>query len=94
MSPGEYISLAAYFGFLALMVYITYEGARAPEKFLRTRWGKSRRGKTSAKQVQKICILLLVGGILLLGLAIWQLSNGTFKLKGNPKSYGFSDFLK
>jgi amino acid transporter len=94
MSPGEYLSFAVYFGFLVLMTILAYKGAHAPKKFLDSRWGKSMRRKTSAKQLQRICTLLLIGGILLLGFSIWQLSNGAFKLKGNPKSYGFSDFWK
>ncbi len=94
MALEEYLSFAIYFGFLVLIIFIAYQGTFVPQKLLGSRWGKSIRRKMSPKQLQKISTLLLVGGILLLGLALWQLSNGTFKLKGNPKPYGFSDFLK
>jgi uncharacterized membrane protein YfcA len=94
MSLEEYLSFAIYFGFLVFMVFLAYQGTTAPQKLLGTRWGKSIRRKMSPKQLQRVCTLLLVGGILLLGFGLWQLSNGTFKLKGNPKPYGFSDFLK
>lgn len=94
MSLGEYLTFAIHFGFLFLVIIMAYQGTIAPEKVLGSRWGKTIRRKTSAKQLKKICTLLLVGGLLLLGFTIRQLANGTFQLRGNPKSYGFSDFLK
>ena len=94
MSLTEYLNFALFFGFLVLWNIIAYQGIIAPERLLRTRWGKYIRRNTSAKQFQRICTLFLIAGILLLGFALFQLSNGTFKLKGSPKSYGFSDFLK
>ncbi|MBI4765299.1 MAG: hypothetical protein HY787_11925 [Deltaproteobacteria bacterium] len=94
MSLEEYFSFAIYFGFLFLMIILAYQGTTAPGKFLDTRWGKSIRRNMSPKQLQRICTLLLIGGLFLLGMALWQLSDGTFKLKGNPKPYGFSDLLK
>ena len=69
-------------------------GTKAPKKLLSTSWGKYILRNTSAKQFQRICTLFLIMGILFLGFALWQLSNGTFQLKGSPKQYGFSDFLK
>jgi hypothetical protein len=94
MSWEEYLNFAIYFGFLVFMIFLAYQGITAPQKLLGTRWGKSFRRNMSPKQLQRICTLLLIGGILLLGFSFWQLFNGTFKLKGNPKLYGFSDFLK
>jgi len=69
-------------------------GTTEPEKLLNTRWGKYIRRKYSPKQFQKSCTLFLFVGILFLGFALWQLSNGTFQLKGSPKTYGFSYFFK
>jgi hypothetical protein len=94
MSLTEYLSFALFFGFLILWNILAYQGTIAPERLLRTRWGKHIRRNTSAKQFQRICTLFLVAGIFFLGFSLFQLSNGTFRLKGNPKPYGFSDFLK
>lgn len=94
MSITEYLNFALFFGFLVLWNIMAYQGTIAPERILRTRWGKYIRRNTPAKKFQKICTLFLIAGILLLGFSLFQLSNGTFRLKGSPKTYGFSDFLK
>jgi hypothetical protein len=90
----EYLNFALFFGPLILWNVLAYQGTIAPERILRTRLGKSIRRKMSPKQFQNICLLFLIAGILFLGLSLWQLAEGTFKLKGSPKTYGFSDFLK
>ena len=94
MSIEEYLSFAIYFGFFVFWNIIAYQGTIAPERLLRTRWGKYIRRKMSPKQFQRICILFLIAGIFFLGFSLVQLSNGSFKLKGSPKTYSFSDFLK
>jgi len=94
MSIEEYLSFAIFFGFLVFWNVIAYQGITAPERLLRTRWGKSIRRNMTPKQLQRICTLFLVAGILLLGFSLFQLSHGTFKLKGSPKTYSFSDFIK
>jgi hypothetical protein len=94
MSIQEYLGFALFFGPLILWNILAYKGTTAPEWLLGTRWGKLIRRKYSPKQFQRICTLFLFLGILFLGFSLWQLSDGTFQLKGSPKKYGFSDFLK
>jgi hypothetical protein len=94
MSTQEYLGFAFFFAFYTLWIILTYMGTKAPERLLNTRWGKYIRRNTSAKQFQRICTLFLIVGIIFLGFALLQLYDGTFQLKGSPKQYGFSDFLK
>jgi len=94
MSIQEYLGFVLFFGFYILWIILTYMGTRTPEGLLNTRWGKFIRRKYSPKQFQKICLLFLIVGIIFLGFALMHLYDGTFQLKGSPKTYSFSDFLK
>jgi hypothetical protein len=94
MIMTEYLNFALFFGFIILWNIITFQGTVAPERILRTRWGKLIRRNYTPKQFQRICILFLMAGIFFLGFSLLQLSDGTFKLKGSSKTYGFSDLLK
>ena len=94
MSIIEYLNFALFFGPLILWNILAFKGTIAPEWILGTRWGKIIRRKYSLKQFQRICTIFLFLGILFLGFSLLQLSEGAFKLKGSPKTYGFSDLFE
>ena len=49
------------------------------------------KGVKVAKFVNAVFVL---AGVLFLVFALYQLSTGTFKWRGDPKTYSFSDFFK
>ncbi len=94
MTINEYLRFTFFFGFLIVWTIMAYKGTTAPEWLVRTRWGKAAWRDSPPVMVRLVSAVFLAAGIVFLGLALWQLSNGTFTWKGSPKTYGFSDFLK
>lgn len=93
MSLFEYIEFAFFFGLLILWNIMAFKGVINPKKVLNSRWG-SAWGDASPRGVRCVHIIFLIAGILFICLSLWHLSNGTFKWKGKPTMYRFSDFLK
>lgn len=94
MSFGEYLEFAFFFGFLALWCTMSYLGTFKTERILKTFWGKSIWRNAAPQQVKWVSTIFFLAGLLFLIFSAWQLSTGTFKWKGKPKTYSFSDFLK
>jgi hypothetical protein len=94
MTMNEYYDFAFFLVFFAFWFIVNYKGMVAPERLLRSWWGRSAYRDTPPKKVRWISIFLLAAGLGLVGSTLWELSNRTFKWRGNPKTYSFSDFYK
>jgi len=94
MTTGEYFEFACFFGFLILWIIIHSIGIFRTDRMLKTQWGRSVWRNASINQVRLISGIFLLAGLLFFVFALRALDHGTFKWKGQPKTYGFSDFLK
>jgi hypothetical protein len=94
MSLAEYFEFAFFFLFLGIWIAMSYLGTFKTERILSTSWGKSIWRNTPQRGVRFASAIFLLVGVLFLVFAIEQLSTGTFKWRGNPKTYSFSDFFK
>jgi len=94
MSIEEYAGFILFFGFLIIWNYTAYHGITSPEKILETDWGRSAWRNASPKRLRWMSGVFLVFGIGILGISLWHLAQGTFKWRGEKKTYGFSDFIR
>ena len=94
MSVAEYLEFGFFFIFLLIYIVVAYLGAFHTEWILRTAAGKFIYRNAIPRQMRIFSAIFLTAGLLFLGYCLWQLSNGTFKWIGNPKTYSFADFLK
>jgi len=94
MTPSEYFQFAFLFIFLGIWIAIHYFGTFRTDKILNTSMGKTIWRNTQRRGVQFVSTIFLLAGIIFLVFSIVQLSLGTFKWRGNPKTYSFSDFFK
>jgi hypothetical protein len=94
MNIGEYLEFALFFGFLIIWIIFHAFSIFRPDRILKTQWAQSMWRKTTVKQLRLISGICLLAGLLFLVFSLNDLANGTFKWKGKPKTYGFSDFLK
>jgi hypothetical protein len=94
METKEWIQFILFFAFLIIWTSLAYKGMRYPQKAIESHWGKALWKKSKPNQVRLACTGFFFIGILFLCFSSWQLSQGTFKWKGNPKKYGFSNFTR
>ena len=94
MTSTEYWYFAFLGVFFVFWFIVNGAGMIAPDRVLRTWWGEFAYRNMSAKRVRLLSAVFLVIAIGFVGHALWNLSNGTFKLRGNPKTFGFSDFFR
>jgi len=94
MTTGEYLEFALFFGFLMLWIIVHSITLLNTARVLKTKLGSLSWRNSSVKQVKLISGIFLLAGLLFLGFSLSALDKGTFKWKGKPKTYSFSDFLK
>ncbi len=94
MSTGEYLEFMLFFGFLVLWIIIHSIAFFRTDSVLKTKWGRAMWRKASVKQLKLFSGIFLLAGLLFLAYSLNELNNGTFKWRGKPKTYGFSDFLR
>ncbi len=94
MTANEYLQFGFLFLFNMIWIVMSFLGTFKTDQVLSSTWGKSLWRNTPRKGVKFAYIIFLLAGIVFLVFAIVQLSNGTFKWRGNPKMYSFSDFFK
>ena len=83
-----------FFGLIVIFIVVVSLLAAYPEAFLNTPLGKWRAKNTSPRQIRMFSLLCLCVLLSFLCASFVQLAKGTFKWKGSPKTYSFSDFLK
>lgn len=94
MEMKEWVQFILFYGFLIVWTTLAYKGMRNPHKTFESKWGKSFWKKTKPNKVRFACTGFFIVGVVFLCTSSWQLAQGTFKWKGNPRQYGFSDFIR
>ena len=90
----EHFEFVVFFGMLVVFIVVLSLLAAYPGAFLNTPLGKWRGKNSTPKQLRIFSLLGLVVVLAFFFTAVVQLARGTFKLRGNPKTYSFSDFWR
>jgi hypothetical protein len=88
MTPGEKLQFSIFFLMLIVWTLLSCLAVARPGS-LTWLWRRS-----SAGTVRLFAAACLVAGLAFWYLVIGELAAGTFKWKGDTKTYGFSDFVR
>jgi hypothetical protein len=94
MTGEEYRQFGFAFLIEVIWIVMAFFGTFKTDRFLNTFWGKTIWRNTPRNGVRIANGIFLLAGLMFILFEIVQLSNGTFKWRGNPKTYSFSDFFK
>ena len=79
--------------FFVVWFWINGLAALRTREFLASRLGRQMYRNLSPRQAKLLGSLLLVGGVVFVGVAAWELYHGTFRWRGSERGYGFGDLL-
>jgi len=86
------MEFAFYFLFLVLYISFAFLSFFKTAQVAKSKWGKSIWRNMKPKQIKWLSAIFLLAGMLFMIFAVGQLATGTFKWRGRPKTYSFSDF--